>query len=82
MLCKESDFYNITAIHSDVCVQTPSCPLLERASRAVADRLSRDIGLDGVTSDPACCAICPMRSVTRWGEIAERQGINHPRSPN
>jgi DNA-binding MarR family transcriptional regulator len=53
--------------------------LLERASRAVADRLSRSIGLEGITSDHwrvlrhlADQAGHPM------GEIAERLEMNPP----
>jgi MarR family transcriptional regulator, organic hydroperoxide resistance regulator len=53
--------------------------LLERASRVVADRLARDIGLDGVTSDHWRV----LRDLSdgeghSMGEIAERQGINPP----
>lgn len=53
--------------------------LLERASRAVADRLARSIGLEGITSD--------LWRVLRhlsdeaghpMGEIAERLGMNPP----
>jgi DNA-binding MarR family transcriptional regulator len=53
--------------------------LLERASRAVSDRLVRDIGLDGVTSDHWRV----LRHVAdgeghAMGELAEREGINPP----
>jgi DNA-binding MarR family transcriptional regulator len=76
LLSSESDFYNITAM-------SRSKPhlglLLERASRVVADRLTRDIGQDGVTSDHwrvlrhlADGAGLPM------GELAERERINPP----
>ena len=53
--------------------------LLERATRVVADRLSRDIGLDGVTSDHWRV----LRHLSdgaghSMGELAEREGINPP----
>src|ERR1017187_6209243 len=48
LLSPESDFYNSTAMRR----QDPHLALLlERASRAVADRLGRSIGLGGITSD-------------------------------
>jgi DNA-binding MarR family transcriptional regulator len=53
--------------------------LLERASRAVAERLARDIGLDGVTSDHWRV----LRQLAdgaghSMGEIAERERFNPP----
>src|SRR5689334_14289494 len=53
--------------------------LLERASRVVADRLVRDIGLDGVTSDHWRV----LRQLSdgaghAMGELAEREAINPP----
>ena len=50
--------------------------LLERASRVVADRLTRDIGLDGVTSDHWRV----LRHLSdgaghAMGELAEREGV-------
>jgi DNA-binding MarR family transcriptional regulator len=79
LLSQESNFYNITAMTR----QTRSRPhlglLLERASRVVADRLSRDIGLEGVTPDHWRV----LRHLSdgeghSMGEIAERQRINPP----
>ena len=76
MLCKESDFYNITAMSAS---KPHLALLLERASRAVADRLSRDIGLDGVTSDHWRVLRHLSDAVGHaMGEIAERQSINPP----
>ena len=53
--------------------------LLERASRTVADRLARDIGQEGVTSDH-WRVLRHLSDGTghSMGEIAERQGINPP----
>jgi DNA-binding MarR family transcriptional regulator len=76
LLSSESDFYNITAMSA---LKPHLALLLERASRAVSDRLARDIGLDGVTSDHWRV----LRELSdgeghSMGEIAERQGINPP----
>ena len=76
LLSEESNFYNITAMSRS---KPHLALLLERASRIVDDRLTRDIGLDGVTSDHwrvlrhlADGTGLPM------GEIAVREGINPP----
>lgn len=53
--------------------------LLERASRIVSERLTRDIGLDGVSSDHwRVLRHLADESGHAMGEIAERQGINPP----
>jgi DNA-binding MarR family transcriptional regulator len=53
--------------------------LLERASRAVADRLSRSIGLDGTTSDHWRVLKHLADEVGHpMGEVAERLQINPP----
>ncbi|HEX6018718.1 MAG TPA: MarR family transcriptional regulator [Burkholderiaceae bacterium] len=53
--------------------------LLERASRVVADRLLRDIGLDGVTTDHwRVLRHLSDGSGHAMGELAEREGINPP----
>ena len=76
LLSGESNFYNSTAMSR---FEPHLGLLLERASRAVADRLSRSIGLEGITSDHwrvlrqlADEAGHPM------GEIAERLEMNPP----
>lgn len=74
LLSVESDFYNITGMSKPHLAL-----LLERASRVVADRLARDIGLDGVTSDHWRV----LRHLSdgaghSMGELAEREGINPP----
>jgi DNA-binding MarR family transcriptional regulator len=76
LLSSESDFYNITAMPAS---KPHLALLLDRASRVVADRLARDIGLDGVTSDHWRV----LRELAdgeghAMGEISERQGINPP----
>ena len=53
--------------------------LLERAGRVVAERLDRDIGLDGVTSDHwRVLRLSPTAQGHTMGEIAERQQMNPP----
>ncbi len=53
--------------------------LLERASRIVEDRLTRDIGLDGVTSDHwRVLRHLADGGGRAMGDIAEREGINPP----
>jgi DNA-binding MarR family transcriptional regulator len=76
LLSGESNFYNITAMSRS---KPHLALLLERASHIVDERLTRDIGLDGVTSDHwrvlrhlADGTGLPM------GEIALREGINPP----
>ena len=74
LLSAESDFYNSTGMSKPHLAL-----LLERASRVVADRLVRDIGLDGVTSDHWRV----LRHLSdgaghAMGELAEREGINPP----
>jgi hypothetical protein len=51
LLSAESTFYTITPKGLHTSSRPHLGLLLERASRVVADRLARDIGLDGVTSD-------------------------------
>ena len=76
MLCKESDFYNITAMSAS---KPHLALLLERASRAVGDRLSRDIGLDGVTSDHwRVLRLLADGEGHTMGELAERLEMNPP----
>jgi DNA-binding MarR family transcriptional regulator len=74
LLSAESNFYNSTSMSKPHLAL-----LLERASRVVADRLMRDIGLDGVTSDHWRV----LRHLSdgaghAMGELAEREGINPP----
>ena len=74
LLSAESDFYNSTGMSKPHLAL-----LLERASRAVADRLTCDIGRDGVTSDHWRV----LRHLSdgaghSMGELAEREGINPP----
>jgi DNA-binding MarR family transcriptional regulator len=53
--------------------------LLERASRAVGERLSRSIGVDGVTSDHwRVLRLLADEAGHPMGEIAERLGMNPP----
>jgi DNA-binding MarR family transcriptional regulator len=53
--------------------------LLERASRVVAERLSRSIGLDGITSDHwRVLRHLSDEAGHAMGEIAERLEINPP----
>lgn len=74
LLSAESDFYNSTGMSKPHLAL-----LLERASRVVADRLSRDIGLDGVTSDHwRVLRHLSDGSGHSMGELAEREGINPP----
>jgi DNA-binding MarR family transcriptional regulator len=57
----------------------PLALLLERASRAVADRLARSIGLDGITSEHwRVLRLLADEAGHPMGEIAERLGINPP----
>ena len=74
LLSAENDFYNSTGMSKPHLAL-----LLERASHAVAERLVRDIGLDGVTSDHWRV----LRHLSdgaghSMGELAEREGINPP----
>jgi DNA-binding MarR family transcriptional regulator len=76
LLSAESDFYNSTAMSRS---KPHLALLLERASRIVADRLTRDIGLDGVTSDHwRVLRHLSDETGHSMGEIAERQSINPP----
>jgi DNA-binding MarR family transcriptional regulator len=57
----------------------PLALLLERASRAVAERLARSIGLDGVTSDHwRVLRLLADEAGHAMGEIAERLEMNPP----
>jgi len=57
----------------------PLALLLERASRAVAERLARSIGVDGVTSDHwRVLRLLADEAGHAMGEIAERLEMNPP----
>jgi DNA-binding MarR family transcriptional regulator len=57
----------------------PLALLLERASRSVAERLARSIGLDGITSDHwRVLRVLSDEAGHAMGEIAERLAINPP----
>src|SRR6185295_783954 len=73
---RESNFYNSTAMSR----HAPHLALLlERASRAVAERLSRSIGFDGVTSDYwRVLRLLADEEGHPMGEIAERLAMNPP----
>jgi len=74
LLSAESDFYNSTSMSKPHLAL-----LLERASRVVADRLLRDIGLEGVTTDHwRVLRHLSDGSGHSMGDLAEREGINPP----
>jgi DNA-binding MarR family transcriptional regulator len=79
LLSEESNFYNITAMSRRSPHDHHLGLLLERASRAVAERLARDIGLDGVTPDHWRVLRCLSDGAGHpMGEIAERLQMNPP----
>jgi len=79
LLSTESNFYNSTAMPRQLPLEPHLGLLLERASRAVAERLARDIGLDGVTSDHwRVLRHLADGAGHSMGEIADRERINPP----
>jgi DNA-binding MarR family transcriptional regulator len=79
LLSAESTFYTSTAMGLDTSPRPHLGLLLERASRVVADRLARDIGLDGVTSDHwrVLRHLADGEGLS-MGDLAEREGYNPP----